>query len=88
MRKPNPWIVIPALLVGLLVGWLGWIATDISCRADQPPGSPGCPGVATLLGVVCFVGATIGLIVVLALTGRSIAEYRDQKDRELDGPNP
>lgn len=80
MRRANPWIVIPAVIVGLLVGWLGWIATEISCRADQPPGSPGCPAVATIIGVVCFVGATIGLIVVLALTSRSIAEYREQRD--------
>jgi hypothetical protein len=84
MRRPNPWIVIPALSVGLLVGWLGWIATDISCRADQPVGNPGCPAVATAIGIVCFVGATIGLIVVLALTGRSIAEYRDEKDRDSE----
>jgi hypothetical protein len=82
MRRPNPWIVTPSLLVGLLVGWLGWIATDISCKADQPAGGPGCPGAATTIGIICFVGATIGLIVVLALTGRSIAEYRDQRDRE------
>lgn len=82
MRRPNPWIMIPAVIVGLLVGWLGWIATEFSCRADQPRGSPGCPTVATVIGVVCFVGATIGLIVVLALTSRSIAEYRAQKDRE------
>lgn len=82
MRRPNPWIVIPALILGLLVGWLGWIATEISCQADGPPGSPGCPGMATIIGVVSFLGATFGLIVVLALTGRSIAEYRDQRDRD------
>lgn len=84
MRRPNPWILIPGLVVGLLLGWLAWIATDVSCRADQPPGGPGCPGIATIIGLVCFIGATIGLMVVLALTGRSIAEYRDQKDRGAD----
>ncbi len=84
MRRPNPWIVFPGLVVGVLVGWLGWIATQVSCRADQPPGGRGCPGVATAIGIVCFVGATIGLIVVLALTGRSIAEYRGERDREKD----
>ena len=80
--RPNPWILIPSLIVGLLVGWLGWIATHVSCRADQAPGGPGCPGMATVLGLISFVGATIGVVVVLAMTGRSIAEYRDQKDRE------
>ncbi len=82
MRRPNPWILIPALLVGLLVGWLGWIATEVSCRADQAPGTPGCPGVATLIGIICFIGATVGLTVVLAMTGRSIAEYRQQEEEE------
>jgi len=83
MRKLNPWIVIPAVSVGLLVGWLGWIATNVSCLADQAaPGGPGCPLAATIVGIICLIGATIGLTVVLALTGRSIGEYRGQKDRE------
>jgi hypothetical protein len=82
MRRLNPWIVIPAVLVGLLVGWLGWIATDVSCRADQAPGGPGCPLAATVVGIVCLIGATIGLTVVLALTGRSIGEYRTERDRQ------
>ena len=82
--RPNPWLVIPSLVVGLLVGWLGWLATQVSCRADQAPGGPGCPGAAVALGLIGFVGATIGMLVVLAMTGRSIAEYRDQKDRASD----
>lgn len=86
MRRPNPWITVPALAVGLLVGWLGWIATDISCRADRPIGSPGCPVAAAAIGIVCFVGATIGLIVVLALTSRSIAEYRLERDASREDP--
>ena len=83
-RLPNLWIVIPSLVVGSVVGWLGWIATQVSCRADQAPGGPGCPGAATVIGLISFVGATIGVVVVLAMTGRSIGEYRDQKTRETD----
>ena len=82
MRRLNPWIMIPSLLVGLLVGWLGWVATNVSCRADQAPGGPGCPLAATIVGTICLIGATIGLAVVLALTGRSIGEYRAERDRE------
>ena len=84
MRRPNPWIVIPGVIVGLLLGWLGWIATQVSCQADQAPGGPGCPTAAAIVGVISFIGATIGLIVVLAMTGRSIAEYRDQRDPGAD----
>jgi hypothetical protein len=76
--------VIPSLVVGLLVGWLGWIATQVSCQADQAPGGPGCPGAAIALGLIAFVGATIGMLVVLAMTGRSIAEYRDAKNRAAE----
>jgi hypothetical protein len=68
-----------------MVGWVGWIATDLSCKADQAPGGAGCPVPATIISVVCFFGATVGLTVVLALTSRSIAEYRAQRDEDRAG---
>ena len=76
MRRPNPWIAVPSLLLGALIGWLGWIVTSFSCRADEPPGGTGCPLAAAMIGMISFIGATVGLAIVLALTSRSIAEYR------------
>jgi hypothetical protein len=35
-----------------------------------------------LIGVGAFVIASAGLLVVLALTARSIAEYRQERDRD------
>jgi hypothetical protein len=82
--KPNPYLVIPALVLGGLVGWMGYVITNVSCRAEQPAPAPGCPFTAGLIGVIAFIIATAGLLIVLALTARSIAEYRQQRDETTD----
>ena len=82
MKKPNPYLLAVSLGLGGLVGWVGYIITNVSCKADQPVPAPGCPLPATLIGVVAFLVASVGLLVVLALTARSIAEYRQQRDRD------
>jgi hypothetical protein len=79
-KKPNPYLLVPSLVLGLLVGWMGFVITNISCRAEQPAPAPGCPVTAALVGLGAFVLAAAGLLVVLALTARSIAEYRQQQD--------
>jgi hypothetical protein len=37
-RRPNPWIAIPSLALGLIAGALGWIVTDVSCRQPDAAG--------------------------------------------------
>jgi hypothetical protein len=81
-QRLNRWIVIPSLVVGILVGWLGWIVTDVSCRADRAPGSSGCTGWSSTVAILGFVGTSVGMAIVLALTTRSIAEYRQARDEE------
>jgi hypothetical protein len=79
-RRPNPWIAIPSLTLGLLAGALGWIVTDVSCR--QPDGSggfTGCSGWAALAAIVSFLVVTIGCALVLVLVYRSLAEWRESK---------
>ena len=78
MRRPNPYLLTASLVIGLLVGWLGFVITNLSCRADQPAPAPGCPVAAGLIGVGSFLVAGIGMLVVLGLTARSIAEYRGE----------
>jgi hypothetical protein len=76
-RRPNPWIAVPALGLGLLAGALGWVVTDVSCR--QPDASGGfttCAGWAALVAVVSFLVVTVGVALVLVLVYRSIAEWR------------
>lgn len=82
--KPNPYLLIPALVLGGLVGWMGYVITNVSCRAEQPAPAPGCPFTAGLIGVIAFIIATAGLLIVLALTARSIAEYRQQREETTD----
>jgi hypothetical protein len=78
-RRPNPWIAIPSLALGLIAGALGWIVTDVSCR--QPDGAGGyttCLGWSALVAIVSFLLVTIGAGLVLVLVYRSLAEWRDR----------
>ncbi len=81
--RPNPWIALPALGLGLVLGYLGWLITDASCRLEGGTAlDGGCPLVSTLVGLGSFLGATWGIALVLSLVYRSIAEYRDRMDRQ------
>jgi hypothetical protein len=79
-RLPNPWIAIPALLLGALAGVLGWVVTDVSCRQPDADGVvTSCNGWAGLFAVVSFLVVTIGVTLMLALVFRSLAEWRDRR---------
>lgn len=83
-RRPNPWVAIPSLALGLLAAALGWLVTDVSCR--QPDGVGGfttCAGWAALAAVVSFLAVTIGAALVLVLVYRSIAEWRESAGRAV-----
>jgi uncharacterized protein involved in cysteine biosynthesis len=84
MRRPNPTIALPALVVGGVLGYFGWFVTEASCRIDTPNG--GCPVTAGIIGVVVFVAATLGMAVVFALVARSIAEYRQHRSADDNAP--
>jgi hypothetical protein len=80
--RPNPWIAIPAVVLGLLVGYLGWLVTDRSCRLDANTAiDAGCPVTAVIVGAASLAGTIIGIAIVLSLVYRSIAEYRDRNPR-------
>ena len=82
-RRPNPWIAIPSLALGLLAAALGWAVTDVSCR--QPDGAGGfssCTGWAVLVAVGSFIVVTAGVTLVLVLVYRSLAEWREASHRQ------
>ena len=79
-RRPNPWIVIPSLLLGTLAGILGWVVTEVSCRQPDATGAVGsCPGWAAFMAIVSFVVVAVGVVILLALTFRSLAEWQEGK---------
>ncbi len=78
-RLPNPWIAIPSLLVGLLAGFLGWAATDLSCTTSDPQGAvTPCPGWSWFVAIGAFLIVTVGMVLVLVLVYRSLAEWREK----------
>ncbi|MPZ53010.1 MAG: hypothetical protein GEU79_09810 [Acidimicrobiia bacterium] len=82
-RRPNPWIVIPALIAGIVGGALGWVVTDVSCRVELDGGViANCPGWSTLFAVVGALAGLIGMSVVMVLVFRSLGEWRSQQGDE------
>ena len=79
-RRPNPWIAIPALGLGLLAAALGWVVTDVSCRqtASEVTGAP-CPGWSTFFAIVSFLMVTVGVTILLVLVYRSLAEWQQRR---------
>lgn len=78
MRRPNPWIAIPSLALGVLAGALGWIVTDVSCRqgADASP----CLGWSVFFAVIAFLVVTVSVAIVLVLVYKSLAEWRERAE--------
>jgi len=77
-RRPNPWVAIPSLSLGLLAGALGWIVTDLSCRQPEAGGEfTTCVGWAALVALVSFLAVTIGVALILVLVYRSLAEWQE-----------
>lgn len=72
--------MVPSLLMGLLAGALAWVVTEVSCRQPDASGLvSSCYGWAAFFGIVSFLGATIGVAVILVLAYRSIAEWREHR---------
>lgn len=79
-RRPNPWIVIPALALGLLAAGLGWVVTDVSCRTPDASGVLGsCPGWSVFFAVLSFLVVTAGVALLLVLVYRSLAEWQERQ---------
>lgn len=78
-RRPNPWITIPSIVLGLLAGALGYTVTDVSCRQPDITGlSAPCPGWSILIGVLSLILVTVGVGLVLVLVYRSLAEWQER----------
>jgi CBS domain containing-hemolysin-like protein len=77
-RRPNPWIAIPALVAGALAAALGWVVTDVSCKTPDAAGNvSSCPGWSALVAILSFLVVTIGVVLILSLVYRSLAEWNE-----------
>jgi hypothetical protein len=73
-RRPNPWIWVPSLTMGVLAAGITWWVTDTTCRYNSGVGA-GCPGWTLLFTVGSFIGVTFGVGLLLVLVYRSLAEW-------------
>jgi hypothetical protein len=78
-RRPNPWIAVPSLLLGVLAAVLGWVVTEVSCGQPDTTGVVGCAGWAALIAIVSFLVVSIGVAVLLGLVFRSLAEWQQRQ---------
>jgi hypothetical protein len=79
-RRPNPWIAIPSVALGLLAGGLAWVVTSVSCELDNQ--ISGCVGWSLTLALASLVLVAIGTAVILVLVFQSLAEWREGGDRK------
>lgn len=87
-RRPNPWIAIPALAVGVLAGLLGFFVTDLSCTTSDPPGAiTPCYGWSILIAIGSFLAVTAGMALVLVLVYRSLSEWQQSKTPPAEPPD-
>jgi hypothetical protein len=89
MRRPNPWITIPALAAGILAGAIGWLVTSVTCMVEVAPNvfESSCPAWAAVISALAFVGVTVAMTVVMVLVARSIAEARAAEARGVEPPD-
>jgi cytochrome c-type biogenesis protein CcmH/NrfG len=89
LRRPNPWISVPAVVIGLLAGLLGWFVTDLSCTTSDPAGAVShCYGWSAALAVASFLVVTAGMSLVLVLVYRSLGEWQEARARNQEPPGP
>lgn len=88
MRLPNPWIAIPSLVIAIFGGWVGWVATDVSCRVKVDGVVTSCPGWSLTMAVIGGLAGLAGSATLLVLVYRSIAEARHHRERGQSPPGP
>lgn len=76
-RRPNPWIVIPSLSMGVLGAVIAWWITDATCRYNSALGA-GCPGWTWIFTILAFIACTIGVGLILVLVYRSLTEWKER----------
>ena len=75
MKKPNPWVWLPVGFAALAGATIGWVVTRLGCLPQ------GCLGWQVTAAALAALGAGIGVLVVVVLAIRSLAEWRRTDDQ-------
>jgi hypothetical protein len=79
---PNPWVATPVLAAAVA----GWFVGSRVARAGCAPDT--CPGAEFVSGLVGAIVGFVGVLVVVVLAVRSLAEWSDRgrQDPPREGP--
>jgi [ribosomal protein S18]-alanine N-acetyltransferase len=77
MSRPSPWVAIPVAVAGVGGATVGFVVTAASCS----PRSCVVPAVAVAVAVGLVASVGVGVVVILAL--RSLAEFRENAERDI-----
>lgn len=69
--------------MGLLAAALGWTVTYVSCGSTG-----GCTLWAVVISLVSFIAVTLGTGLLLILVYRSIAEWREAEEKNVNPQGP
>lgn len=70
-RFPNPWVVIPVVVGGIIGGLIGWSVVSVGCRPST------CVAASVATGFLAGLATAAGVLVVVVLAIRSLAEWQE-----------
>lgn len=85
-RYPNPWVAVPVLFAAVVGWWVGTRFAGVGCDGG------GCAGAEIAGGLIGALIGAGGVLVVVVLAVRSLAEwaalsdYEQQRRQKKDGP--
>ncbi len=88
-RYPNPWFLVPVLAAAATGALIGRNLARVSCLSTTSAVAESCPGREVTFAVIGFLGAAVGVAIVIVLVIRSMAEWHQHRSGALpEAPGP